>query len=69
VLYARKQEVTIEEAARQREDYLKLARSLPNAHVVDASKPIDEVVARVEKVVLDYMAGRTARRLKLDEGK
>lgn len=64
VLRARKQEISPEEVARQREEYLRLADSLPNGHVVDASNPLDRVVADVEKIVLDHMAARTARRLK-----
>jgi thymidylate kinase len=67
VLYARKQEVPIEEIIRQREGYLKLARKLPNRHVVDASKPLEAVVAETEEVILDHMAERSARRLKLGE--
>jgi len=43
---------------------LELIRNLPNGHVVDASKPLDEVVVRVEQLILDYMADRTARRSK-----
>lgn len=65
VLQSRKQEVPVEESDRQRQAYLELARTLPNAHVVDASRPLDEVVAEVEGIVLDYMADRTARRLGL----
>jgi thymidylate kinase len=65
VLYARKQEISFEEAVRQRDGYLKLVRNLPNGHVVDASKPLDEVVAETEEIILSHMAVRTARRLKL----
>lgn len=63
VLRARKQELPVEEVARQREAYKKLVRCLPNGHVVDTSKPLHEAVAVVEEVILDYMARRTARRL------
>ena len=62
VLFSRKQEVAFEEVGRQREAYLELVRSLDNGHVVDASKPLDEVVSEVEKVVLDHLIARTARR-------
>jgi thymidylate kinase len=65
VLYTRKQEIPFEEAVRQRGEYLKLAGNLPNGHLVDASKPLDEVVAETEQIILSHMAGRTARRLKL----
>ena len=64
VLYSRRRELPFEEITRQREAYLELTRNLPNGHVVDASKPLDEVVVRVEQVILDYMAERTARRSK-----
>lgn len=66
VLQSRKQEVPVEETTRQRHAYLDLARTLPNAHVVDASRPLDEVVAKVEGIILEYMAERTARRLGID---
>jgi len=65
VAYSRKPEVPPEEARKLREQYLKLARSLPNSHVVDASRPFAEVVTEVEQIILDYMAERTARRLGL----
>src|SRR5215217_3315128 len=64
VLYSRKRELPFEEIARQREAYLELTRKLSNGYVVDASKPLDEVVFRVERLILDYMAKRTARRSK-----
>ena len=64
VLYSRKRELPFEEIARQREAYLELSRNLSNGYVVDASKPLDEVVFRVERLILDYMAKRTARRSK-----
>ena len=64
VLYSRKRELPFEEIARQREAYLELTRNLSNGYVVDASKPLDEVVASVERLILDYMAERTARRSK-----
>lgn len=67
VLQGRKQEVTPEVTARQRQAYLDLARTLPNSHVVDAARPLDEVVAEAEAIVLRYIATRTARRLGLDE--
>lgn len=62
VLYSRKQEFSFEEIARQREGYLELAKNLPNGHVVDSSESLDEVVARVERIILGYMAKRAARR-------
>jgi thymidylate kinase len=66
VLQSRKQEVSLEETRRQREAYLKLVYSLPSGQVVDASKPLQEVIRQVEDIVLDYMVKRTARRLGLE---
>jgi thymidylate kinase len=65
VLQNRKKEVTLEETRRQREAYLKLVHSLSMGHVVDASKPQQEIVRQIEGIVLDYMEKRTARRLGL----
>ena len=65
VLQSRKQEVSVEETTRHRMDYLDLLAGLPNGHIVDASKPRDEVVAEVRRIVTDYMVKRTARRLRL----
>ncbi len=62
VLRSRKQELPLEEVTRQREAYLNLVRPLSNGHVVDTSRPIEEAVAEVEEIILDYMARRTARR-------
>jgi thymidylate kinase len=63
VLRARKQEVPFEEAVRQRESYVALAHDLSNGYLVDASQPIEQVVANVEDIILRYLANRTARRL------
>jgi thymidylate kinase len=63
VIQARKQELPFEETARQREAYLEVVEGLPNAHVVDASQSLDEVVDESERIILDYMARRTAQRL------
>ena len=63
VLQSRKQEVTFEETARQRQAYLDLVTALPNGHVVDAAQPLNGVVAAVNTVILDYLAERTATRL------
>jgi thymidylate kinase len=56
VLQARKQEVPFEETARQRKEYLKLVKDLKSAFVVDATQGLDDVVADVNKIILDFMA-------------
>jgi hypothetical protein len=63
VIQARKQELPFEETARQREAYLEVVEGLPNAHVVDASQSVDEVVDEAERIILNYMSRRTAQRL------
>lgn len=64
VAHTRKPEVPLEEARKLRERYLKLARNLPNAYVVDASRSLEEVVAEVEEIILDYTSEVTVRRLR-----
>lgn len=62
VAHARKPEVPLEEARRLRERYLALAEEL-GAHVVDATRPLEDVVAEVEQLLLQHMEARTRRRL------
>ncbi|CAM3384820.1 dTMP kinase [Rhodothermus bifroesti] len=64
VAHARKPEVSIEEAQRLRQRYLEFARSQPNAYVLDASHSPAEVVAEAQRLILEYLAARTAKRLK-----
>jgi thymidylate kinase len=51
ILQQRKREVEISESARVREGYLAFARAMPRAHVVDASRPLDEVFGQVRDLV------------------
>jgi thymidylate kinase len=64
VLHSRKQEVSVEETSRQREAYLRLVKELPDGHVVDASRPVAAVVSETERILLEYLATREARKLK-----
>lgn len=66
VAQARKPEVALDDARKLRGRYLELAGSLPNAHVVQAARPLQEVTAEVERIILDYMAAETCRRLGLN---
>lgn len=63
VLQARKQEVSLEQSAQQRQAYLGIARSLPNAVIIDAARPLDNVVADVTFSIFEFLASRTAARL------
>jgi thymidylate kinase len=68
VLQARKQEVTAEESARQVEAYREFASSRAargRAVLVDAARPVDEVVHACVEQALEVMAKRTARRLRM----
>ena len=47
ILYARKQEVPLETLTASRERYLALCKSHPRFAVIDASQPVDQVVADV----------------------
>lgn len=49
VLHDRKQEVSLEALAASRERYLNLCRSHKRFSVIDASRPVDEVVAAVQQ--------------------
>jgi thymidylate kinase len=63
VLQARKREVRFEETARQRQAYLELVKGMKNAVVVDASQPLDDVVADASAAILDFLAERARKRL------
>ena len=65
VLQARKQEVSFEETARQRDAYLALVRGLGNGHAVDATQSREDVADEVSEIVLRHMAARNIRRLGL----
>jgi thymidylate kinase len=64
-LMARKQEVPFNELVRQRDAYLNLMSRLPKGYIINASRPIDKVVCDVEQIILEYMANRIVRRLRL----
>lgn len=65
VILDRKREVTRSEVARQCEAYRQLAGRLPRSHLVDATRPLADVVAEVSGIVLDALEARTAARLGL----
>lgn len=61
VVQSRKQEVPFTETARQREAYLYFVRSQKNGIVIDASRPLEKVVADVQQKMLIVMAQRTKK--------
>ena len=63
VIQARKQEVPFAETARQREGYLALVKDLPYGRVINAARPLDEVVSEVNGILLDHLARRVKRQV------
>lgn len=66
VIQSRKQEVPPAETARQREAYRSIVEKIPQGYIVDAGRPLAQVVADVTALVLRYMAARTAQHLHLE---
>jgi thymidylate kinase len=58
VLHARKGEGTLQSLERRRGEYMALAGVTENFHVVQATQPLDEVVAEVTGIIRAYGAGR-----------
>jgi thymidylate kinase len=67
VVQARKQEVPFEETALQREAYLSLIGTMRNGYVVDAARPLEQVVGEVKEIILRHLATRIARRFGLEQ--
>jgi thymidylate kinase len=63
LLQRRKKEVPFAESKRQRMAYLGLAREFANVHVIDASQPMEKVVAVVLKHAIAHLEARTQERL------
>ena len=63
ILQKRKQEVSTEETARQRQAYLDFVRSKRNHVIIDASQPLDNVIADVVHAV-----SRTVYKYKCNRG-
>ncbi|MCA9872825.1 MAG: hypothetical protein KC441_04205 [Anaerolineales bacterium] len=51
VLQARKQELTAEKAAELRHNYLRLVQKYDRSYVIDASRPLSQVVANVQQIL------------------
>ena len=62
VIRARKNEIPLAEIERQRLLYRELVAHLPGGHIVDASRSPDEVAHAVARIIIDFLAARTARR-------
>jgi len=66
IAYERKREVPVEEIARLRDGYARLVRAMPCGKVIDASKPLGEVIADVDNAIVDCLAQRVSRRFGLE---
>jgi thymidylate kinase len=69
VLYARKQEVALDQLEHLREGYLRIAASSPNAAIIDASQPLSKVIADTEARILLELERRTRLRLGLESAR
>jgi thymidylate kinase len=58
VLFARKREGTIASLARRRAEYRQLGSTLQRFAVVEATQPVDAVVAQVAKIIREHGARR-----------
>lgn len=67
VAQSRKQEVSADETARQRHAYRQLVQGLPNGRLVDASAPLDQVVAEVEQIVRNWLSRRVESQLSRED--
>lgn len=61
IIQKRKNELSVEETARQLEAYRKLVEALPNGVILDANKPFADVVEALNRVVLTHYSSRGAR--------
>jgi thymidylate kinase len=62
ILQQRKKEVPFSESERSRSQYVRFVRSLANANIIDASRPIPDVVANVNRIALDFLFNRLKTR-------
>ncbi len=67
VIHARKQELAVSEIQRQRDAYLEIARHSSGAiRVIDASQPLDRVIAQACRELISFLEARTYGRLGID---
>jgi thymidylate kinase len=66
IVHSRKQELPLDETARQERSYLALVRSLKNGRIIDATQSLEGVVQALTDVILRTLQERTARRFGLN---
>lgn len=67
-LLARKQELPINEIKRQQEEYKRIISGLNGGHVMDTSRPVEEVERDIIRTCAEYMAKRLSRENKKSHG-
>jgi thymidylate kinase len=60
VIHKRKQEVPLHETARQCQAFRELIARLPNAHVIDATAPLDQVVRSAQQLILNQVTAMSS---------
>ena len=63
-LYARKQEITMEELTRQVREFKEILPELPNVYRVETDKSLNEVVHEVASIILSFMEQRIKSRVR-----
>jgi len=64
LLQSRKQEVTLDESAHQRQAYRSLAQRIPGCQVVDASRAIHQIADDIERILIAFMRDRAIQSLR-----
>jgi thymidylate kinase len=67
ILQARKHEVPAAETARQQQAYRSLVGRIATGHILDAARPLGQVVADVNDLLVEHLSARIARRFKLGQ--
>ncbi len=61
VLHDRKQEVSMAETVRQREAYREVLLQFPETVMIDANRPVQQVIKNINQVIVKYLADKHRR--------
>jgi thymidylate kinase len=64
VIQSRKSEVPLEETRRQRRVYCDVVSTMPRSYIVNGDRPLTDVTAEVNELILRHMAAHSARKLR-----
>jgi len=62
ILYARKQEIDLDEIRRQLAAITGLSEMIPNSHVIDVDQPLEDEVFQIEEIILDTLQRRLLKK-------